>query len=70
MKPTPEIATIASLPDGSTIERQLSPRRAKWFLRRAGKRILLDNVPRWELLANYEAFILKRFAQGATIHSV
>jgi hypothetical protein len=71
MKTTPEIATIATLPDGSTIERETSPRLVKWWHSQDGRRTLLQKEPRWELAGgNVEKFILHRFAEGAQIHTV
>jgi hypothetical protein len=64
-----EIAKIATLPDGSTIEREISPRLVKWWHITEGKRTLLQKEPRWELIGNIEKFILRRFAEGAQIHS-
>jgi len=64
-----EIATIATLPDGSTIERETSPRLVKWWHIAEGKRTLLQKEPRWELIGNIEKFILRRFAEGAQIHA-
>jgi hypothetical protein len=64
-----EIAKIATLPDGSTIEREISPRLVKWWHIAEGKRTLLQKSPRWEHIGNIEKFILRRFAEGAQIHS-
>ena len=64
-----ETATIATLPDGSTIEREISPRLVKWWHVNAKKRTLPQKEPRWELIGNVERFILNRFAKDAQIHS-
>jgi hypothetical protein len=69
MKTPTELVTIATLPDGSTIEREISPRLVKWWHLQDGKRTLLQKEPRWELIGNIEKFILKRFAAGAQIHA-
>ena len=68
MKTPPEITTIATLPDGSTIERHTGARLVKWFAVRNGKKVLLEKAPRWELLKFIESFVLRRFAVGAEIH--
>lgn len=68
-----ETVTIATLADGSTIERETSTRLVKWWLVAKDKRSLLDLVTSAASQMQVdvtEAFILRRFAVGAQIHPV
>jgi hypothetical protein len=58
---------IATLKDGSTIERQVTAHLVRWVMVQGKKKTLIQKIPRGDLVKPTESFILSRFAVGATI---